>query len=296
MFEMAAMRAERRRQRATEDKGYSPSTDESTKSRAEALEQLELLQKERQRLEADLQQQRKMRAAMLALHEPSAMQVERHVQISDTWLRVRQDATLAQGGLLWSSGLLLARYLRRRGLQQIMESDQKPSVLELGCGVAALPSLLVAGDALSVCATDLPEILPMTSENLKINASYVDVNPGVIELMAFDWSSQVSIGRTFDMLLAADLLYDPQLQEPLVECFQHSVAAGGRALVTFQERDAVVETRFFDALLQRGFQVCCPDIDGDLEEDLPPGLKLREVIRCDRSDGDMQEQQDGLYL
>eukprot|EP00434_Breviolum_minutum_P001830 symbB.v1.2.001621.t1/scaffold80.1/size342472/8 len=64
MFEMAAMRAERRRQRATEDKGYSPSTEESTKSRAEALEKLELLQKERQRLETDLQQQRQMRAAM----------------------------------------------------------------------------------------------------------------------------------------------------------------------------------------------------------------------------------------
>ena len=25
-------------------------------------------------------------------------EVERHVQISDTWLRVRQDAALAQGG------------------------------------------------------------------------------------------------------------------------------------------------------------------------------------------------------
>jgi hypothetical protein len=34
--------------------------------------------------------------------------------------------------------------------------------LELGCGVAALPSLMAAEGGASVCATDLPEAMPRT--------------------------------------------------------------------------------------------------------------------------------------
>lgn len=305
LFEMAAMRAERRRQRQRGDalsNGYPGEAQEDASGATEALQKLQLLQKERQHLKQDLHQQRLLRAAMLALHEPTAVEAERLVQISSTQFRVKQDPALAQGGLLWSSGILLARFLAARGLKEIMQREAAPAVLELGCGVAALPSLVAAAIfGASVCATDLPEVMDLANANVRENAARLGLaDLSSLKLLAFDWTSEVSLG-CFDLILAADLLYDAGLQDPLVKCLVRSVAENGRAIFAFQEREASVERRFFDALRGHGFKVKALEIPTDMVEDLPQKeLRLWEVQRCSGpasiAVGEETSLDNGLYL
>jgi predicted nicotinamide N-methyase len=106
--------------------------------------------------------------------------------------------------VLWRSGVALARELDRmapRGLR----------VVELGCGLA-VPSIAAARAGAVVLATDeSPEALTLVARNAHAN--------GVrIETARVDWAEpDVLVGRApFDLVLAADLLYERAAVAPLL--------------------------------------------------------------------------------
>jgi predicted nicotinamide N-methyase len=97
--------------------------------------------------------------------------------------------------VLWRSGVALARALPEdmRGLR----------VIELGCGLA-VPSLAAARAGAEVLATDFePEAL----ELLEVNSG----NNGVrVATALLEWGEARNLGRDFDLVLAADVLYERQ--------------------------------------------------------------------------------------
>jgi predicted nicotinamide N-methyase len=81
-------------------------------------------------------------------------------------------------------------------------------VCELGCGLA-VPSLLAAAQGAHVTATDwAPEAIELLSENAARNGLAVRAE-------VRDWRE--SWAERFDLVLAADVLYEQRNVEPLLE-------------------------------------------------------------------------------
>jgi predicted nicotinamide N-methyase len=100
---------------------------------------------------------------------------------------------------LWPSGLALARALPARldGLE----------VVELGCGLG-VPSLVAAARGACVTAIDwAPEAIDLLRRNAARNG--IELRP-----VHADWSR---IEGSFDLVLAADLLYEERNRQALLE-------------------------------------------------------------------------------
>ncbi|CAE8714626.1 unnamed protein product, partial [Polarella glacialis] len=179
-------------------------------------------------------------------------------------LLVAQDPSLAHGGLLWTSGIVLAQYLATSGFDCLGPSTPRAplGVLELGCGAAALPSLAAAASlGARVTATDFGEIVPLLSDSVRRNSAALRLDPGAhVDVASYAWSeSQAPPGSPYDLVLAADLLYDESCQVALVSAILAALGSdSGTLLMTYEERDARVEARFFGLLKEKSSATSIP--------------------------------------
>ena len=107
--------------------------------------------------------------------------------------------------VLWRSGVALARELETAELRGLR-------VVELGCGLA-LPSLAGARAGAEVLATDAcAEALELATRNAKLNGLRLDT-------ARIDWAEPGELleRAPFDLVLGADLLYEPGSAVPLLE-------------------------------------------------------------------------------
>lgn len=88
------------------------------------------------------------------------------------------------GLVVWQAGFVLAEWLIRTSP---LGHDRWPSlnILELGCGVGQLGIPLACTGA-KVTLTDLPHIIPLTEENVRLNAHAMPARPRV---MPFVWGT-----------------------------------------------------------------------------------------------------------
>jgi predicted nicotinamide N-methyase len=158
---------------------------------------------------------------------------------------------------LWPSGIALARYLAERDLRGTR-------VLEVGCGLA-LPSLAAALVGADVLATDwAPEAIELVMVNAAANG--LDVTATVL-----DWTADRPLSEPpFDLVLAADVLYEERNAGPLLRLLQDAVAPGGDALMADPGRRHAAA--FFDGASAAGWSIENIRVDG-----LPAGgiVKLR---------------------
>lgn len=106
--------------------------------------------------------------------------------------------------VLWRSGLALAG--------ELSGELTGSRVVELGCGLG-VPSLVAARAGADVLATDLhPEALELVDRNARENGVSVGTE-------RVDWSSpeELVARGPFDMVLAADVLYERASVAPLLE-------------------------------------------------------------------------------
>lgn len=130
-----------------------------------------------------------------------------------------RDEFLPYWAELWPSGVALARLVAGRPLGG-------RRVLELGCGLA-LPSLAAALAGAHVVATDWSE------DALRLARLNADRNGARLETRHLRWDAPAAaqeLGR-FDLVLAADVLYEERNVEHLLALLPLVVAAGGEALV-----------------------------------------------------------------
>jgi len=118
-------------------------------------------------------------------------------------------------------------------------------VVELGAGagLAGLASAVLG--AARVVLTDLPENLPLLQRNAARNGLDVVV-------AAFDWLTPTTLGERFDVVLAADCVFWPELMVPLLNAIEAVAAPDAVVLIAVTHRLGRTEA-FFEQLRQRGW-------------------------------------------
>jgi len=128
------------------------------------------------------------------------------------------DERLPYWADLWPSARALARHL----LEQPTPAGR---VLELGCGVA-LPSLALLARGADVLATDYYDDALRFA---RTNAARNGLTP--LATAHLDWRAVPEGFGRFDLVLAADVMYEQRNAETLAEVLPRLVAAGGRVVI-----------------------------------------------------------------
>jgi predicted nicotinamide N-methyase len=116
-----------------------------------------------------------------------------------------QEEFLPYWAELWPSGLVLARVVAARQVE-----GQR--VLELGCGLG-LPSLAAAAGGADVLATDWSaDAIELLRRNAARNALELRA-----EVVRWDEPEPLLRGTPWDLVLAADVLYERRNADPLLE-------------------------------------------------------------------------------
>jgi methyltransferase-like protein 23 len=172
-----------------------------------------------------------------------------------------QDRLLAAAGnwrpfpygvLLWESAVVLGDVLAEAGF--VRGAD----VLELGAGTG-LAGLVAAGQGARVVQTDHSfEALALCRRNAVAN--------GVtgLEQRVGDWSAW-SDGAAYDIVIGADILYEPALYGDVLRVLETAVQRGGTAILTDPGRTHA--GRFIDDLRDAGWTV---GVDRRTVAALPP--------------------------
>ena len=145
---------------------------------------------------------------------------------------------------LWPSGLALAEVaLARR------ESFVGQLAVELGCGLGATATAVLEAGAALTAVDCFPEALAFCRYNALRNAG------GVLQTLLADWRTPEARARlsalTQRIVLAADVLYEPEDVEPLLELTAAQLARGGA--VWLAEPGRVTSERFVAEARARGW-------------------------------------------
>ena len=151
---------------------------------------------------------------------------------------------------LWPSAIALARRVGSLDLTG-------KRVMELGCGLG-LPSIAALTRGASVLATD------HYSEALDFAAYNANTNLGEkLETLQLDWRTHDEGLPRFDLVLAADVLYDKTNVAPLTGLIPKLLARDGHLLLADPRRDYA--GRFLEAMEKLGFEQSAEDITVEQE-------------------------------
>jgi predicted nicotinamide N-methyase len=151
-----------------------------------------------------------------------------------------RDERLPYWAELWPSALALARHLSKLDLAGTR-------AIELGCGVG-LPTLVALARGAMVLATDHYEAaLDFTAHNASTN---LDQEPDTAIL---DWRTpDIEDLGTFDLVFAADVLYERKNAAALAELVPELLAPSGEAIFADPRRDEAPV--FLRAIEKFGFE------------------------------------------
>jgi predicted nicotinamide N-methyase len=140
---------------------------------------------------------------------------------------------------LWIGSVALARRLAELG------ALAGRRVLDLGCGLG-LPGIVAAALGAEVwCADREPPALAFVA------ASALHNRLTQVRCTLLDFARQ-RIDTDFDLILAAELVYDPESYGPLCDFLDHHLRPGGEIHLTDAFRSDAA--RFFAAMHGRGFE------------------------------------------
>jgi predicted nicotinamide N-methyase len=143
--------------------------------------------------------------------------------------RFANDEFMPYWAELWPSGVELARAVAARELAGLR-------VLELGCGLA-VPSLAAAAGGARVLATDWAEdAIALLRQNAERNSLTLDT-----ALVRWTEPEPVAARAPWDLVLGADLLYEPRNVDALLELLPQ---LGSHVLLTEPGRPTA--SRFFE--------------------------------------------------
>lgn len=157
-----------------------------------------------------------------------------------------EDDRLPYWADLWPAAIVLAQFLEQRALSQRVRDGTsgetadapgavvaRPRALELGCGLG-LVTIAAMRAGHDVLATDYYEdaTLLTARNSLRVTGS----EPA---LRMVDWRDFPTDLGGFDLVLAADVLYEKTYAPLVAEAIKRTLAPGGHALVSDQGRVAL---------------------------------------------------------
>lgn len=142
-----------------------------------------------------------------------------------------RDERLPYWADLWPSSIVLASWLDTH--PAAARDGARPRALELGCGIG-LVTLAALRAGYDVLATDYYADATLLAARNALAA--VGREPDV---RMVDWRAFPDDLGTFDLVLAADVLYERPYAVLVAEAIRRSLAPGGRALLADQGRVAL---------------------------------------------------------
>lgn len=176
-----------------------------------------------------------------------------------------RDERLPYWAELWPSALALAR------LVATLDLSGKRAV-ELGCGIG-LPAIVAAARGADVLATDhYRAALEFTAYNAREN--FVKG----LKTAHLDWQAPEEDLPRFDLVLAADVLYEKRNVLALTDLISGLLAPDGEAILADPRRTYACE--FLEGMEERGFRRATESMDIDRD---PTGVRvmlhrLRRVV------------------
>ncbi len=156
-----------------------------------------------------------------------------------------KDERLPYWADIWPSSMMLAERL-------LEEKGAGRSLIELGCG-SGLCACAAALSGFDVLATDYyDDALLFTELNTRVIAG------GAVKTRHVDWSAIPDDLGVFDVVIAADVMYEPRYPPMVSAAIDRLLAGGGHALVADPGRIAFPD--FINECALRGLRVADQDV------------------------------------
>eukprot|EP00285_Hemiselmis_virescens_P015702 CAMPEP_0173402670 /NCGR_PEP_ID=MMETSP1356-20130122/54610_1 /TAXON_ID=77927 ORGANISM="Hemiselmis virescens, Strain PCC157" /NCGR_SAMPLE_ID=MMETSP1356 /ASSEMBLY_ACC=CAM_ASM_000847 /LENGTH=184 /DNA_ID=CAMNT_0014363051 /DNA_START=74 /DNA_END=624 /DNA_ORIENTATION=- len=151
-------------------------------------------------------------------------------KMHDTDIVIVEEHGRCLGSSAWASSYALARFLEGWDVESYLPKGF--TCMELGCGVG-LPGICAAMlGASSVELTDKEEALPIAQANVAANKL-----SSLVEVRELDWAES-PLTTTYDLVLAADVVYEVKCHQPLLRALLGSTKPGSIVLVAYKQRVA----------------------------------------------------------
>ena len=139
---------------------------------------------------------------------------------------------LGIGGKIWDSTYVLLNYLGRASSKYLIEGKK---LIELGSGTGIAGIAVASLRPSKLILTDLPEVVPLIEENIRLNRMLIAKASGEeplmgmgcdVEACAYSWGSTTfpchdGIMIEYDTIVASDVIYDPLGYQPLYDSLCH---------------------------------------------------------------------------
>jgi predicted nicotinamide N-methyase len=185
--------------------------------------------------------------------------VEMELDVADTPVQLAYGQVFPEASAqwywasLWPASLALADYVL--SAPRPLEGCR---VLELGCG-AGLSGIAAGLRGAEVTVTDvMPEALELAEANWARNG----VEPAAVE--SLDWCAPVE-EADYDVVLGADILYDPKHHAALLNTLQRVASPEGELVIAEPGRPSA--NGFFARLLQAGYRMDTRHVPVELHDE-----------------------------
>jgi len=179
--------------------------------------------------------------------------------IAGKQLELEQRLRESVGAVVWEAALVLSRFLEECSQPQGVYPDavrlKGKRVLELGTGTGLVGMVAHLLGAQQVVLTDREEILSVTRDNVRHNMPHAvspsdtdhpSSSPIMIKPLLWGSGEESCLGGAFDFVFAADLLYNNEHHEALLQTLLAVCADTSTTVIMVQKwRDSSKESGFF---------------------------------------------------
>jgi predicted nicotinamide N-methyase len=178
------------------------------------------------------------------------------------------------GGVVWACAELLTRYIERC----VGKSWFGKRVLELGGGLGLVSITSAIAGAHVTCTDGNIDLMTLLQGNIVRNSAVFEHGNGSISVLPYRWGDDplaAGLKPPYDIIVGADILFEPESFKPLAESLQALCTSTTRVILCYEVRNNM---DLFFALLDGRFTsrfIDTTDLDGMDESDI---VKCRRRI------------------